>query len=471
MKKISRLFIMIVLLLSTVTSKAQSDAMSLTLLPYSSYGNLYNPSIPIESKFVFGAVFSNIGLSVHNSSVRYHNLYNFVDGVPVAFNANQFINSLDEHDNLINSNFSLDILRLGFKAGKLFVDFNMRYKYNGELHYSKDFLGFFINGNGNYLGQDNPADFSIGTDFNMYSEMSLGLRYEINDKLSIGIRPKLLMGTANLSVNDDGTKIYTDENTYEMTADVNINIQASTMMNFENIYSFSDFSNYFEDMDSLMFDNLFDEEDNIGFGIDFGASYAFNEHFGVAAGVYDLGYIKWKNSKVKHNQKDNVIVNDALIDDFEDLLNMDIEFSDLYSNLIEDVWDNDSLYDGGDYKTSLKTKIMLQTYYEFSPFARFTAIGQFYYAREKLYPALTLAYSGSLYRYINLSASYTLSKHSGHSLGLGLGLNIKGFNVFVATDNIMIVSKYDAPIMEMLTSYKSANIRFGMFLSFGNKKK
>ena len=101
MKKISRLFIMIVLLLSTVTSKAQSDAMSLTLLPYSSYGNLYNPSIPIESKFVFGAVFSNIGLSVHNSSVRYHNLYNFVDGVPVAFNANQFINSLDEHDNLI----------------------------------------------------------------------------------------------------------------------------------------------------------------------------------------------------------------------------------------------------------------------------------------------------------------------------------------------------------------------------------
>lgn len=471
MKKISRLFIIIVLLLSTVTSKAQSDAMSLTLLPNSSYGNLYNPSIPIDSKFVISAVFSNIGFSVHNSSVRYHNLYNFVDGVPVAFNANQFINSLDEHDNLINSNFSLDILRLGFKAGKLSVDLNWRYKYNGELHYSKDFLGFFINGNGNYLGQDNPADFSIGADFNMYSEMALGLRYEINDKLAIGIRPKLLMGTANLSINDDGTKIYTDENTYEMTADVNINIKAATMLKLENINTFSDFSNYFDEMDTLILDNLFDVKENIGFGIDFGALYTFNEHFGVAAGVYDLGYIKWKNSKVKQNQKDNVVVNDALIDDFEDLLNMDIEFSDLYSNLMEDVWDNDSIYDGGEYKTSLKTKVMLQAYYEFSPFARFTAIGQFYYAKEKLRPALTLAYSGSLYRYLNLSASYTLSKYSGSTLGLGIGVNIKNFNIFVATDNIMIVSKYNAPIMEMLTSYKSANIRFGIFASFGNKKK
>lgn len=135
MKKINRLFIMMALLLSVMTSKAQSDGMSLTLLPNSSYSNFYNPALPVESKFVFSAIVSNIGLSVYNSSVRYQNLYNFVDGAPESINANQFINSLDEHDNLINANFSLDILRLGFKAGNLFVDFNWRYKYNTELHY------------------------------------------------------------------------------------------------------------------------------------------------------------------------------------------------------------------------------------------------------------------------------------------------------------------------------------------------
>ncbi len=471
MKKINRLFIMMVLLLSVMTSKAQSDAMSLTLLPNSSYNNFYNPAIPVESKFVLSAVVSNIGLSVYNSSVRYQNLYNFVDGAPVAINANQFINSLDEHDNLINTNFSIDIFRLGFKAGNLFVDFNWRYKYNTELHYSRDFLGFFINGNGNYLGQDNPADFSIGADMSMYSEMALGLQYKINDKLSIGVRPKLLLGTANISVNDDETKIYTDENTYEMTADVNINLKASTILNVDDVYSFSDFTSHFYDMDTIILDEIFDARENIGFGIDFGASYTFNEHFGVAAGVYDLGYIKWRKSKVKHNHKDNVVVNDALIDDFDDLMNMNIDFTDLYTNLVEDVWDNDSIYDGGDYKTTLKTRIMLQGYYELCPMLRVTAISQLYYMNEKIRPAMTLAYSGTFLKVMNLTASYTLSRFSNNCIGVGIGFRLKNINIFAVTDNVMIATKFKASPIEMLTSYKVANARIGFVMTFGNNKK
>ena len=42
----------------------------------------------------------------------------------------------------------------------------------------------------------------------------------------------------------------------------------------------------------------------------------------MSAGVYDLGFIKWKHSKEKHIHKDNVVVNDAIIDEFEDLLKL-----------------------------------------------------------------------------------------------------------------------------------------------------
>ena len=469
MKKIYRLFIIMVLSLVSMTSKAQNDGISLTLLPNSSYNNFYNPGIPVDSKLVFGVGLSNIGFSVYNSSIRYNNLYGFVNGVPEILDANKFINSLDEHDNYINSNFSLDIVRLGASFGKLFVDIDWRLKYNGEFHYSRDFLGFFVNGNGNYLGADNPADFSIGTDINMYSEMGLGLQYKVNDKLSVGIRPKLLMGIANMSVNDDGTKIYTDENTYEMTADVNINIMASTMFNMDDISRLSDFSTYFEEYNSIT--DIIDYKENIGFGIDFGASYTFNKHIGIAAGVYDLGYIRWNESKVKNNHKDNVVVNDALIDDFNDLLNMNIEFTDLYSDLLEDVWDNDSIYDGDAYKTSLKTRVMLQGYYELNQFARITAIGQMYYVKEKFRPSLTLAYSGSLWKVLNLTASYTLSKYSGNTVGAGIGINLGILDIYAVTDNIMIVSKLNAPTMEMLTTYKAANFRLGMVLTLGNRNK
>ena len=81
MKKIYRLFIIMMLVLMANTSKAQNDGISLTLLPHFSYNNFYNPAIPVESNFVVGVGVSNIGLSVFNSSIRYDNLYSVVDGV------------------------------------------------------------------------------------------------------------------------------------------------------------------------------------------------------------------------------------------------------------------------------------------------------------------------------------------------------------------------------------------------------
>ncbi len=467
MKKIYKLLV-VAFLFVTATAKAQNDGITMTLLPHLSYNNYYNPAMPIDSKAVFGIGVSNIGLSAYNSSVKYGNL--LVDnGDVMTLNANKLINSLEEHDNFINTDFSLDIIRAGFRVKRFFFDINCRFRFNGEFHYSKDFLGFFINGNGNYLGRNNPADFSIGVDVNAFTEMSLGVQYAINDKLTIGVRPKFLIGVANISVNDDQTKIYTDPNNYEMIADVNINIKASTLFNAD-INRIGDISAYMDTISEMTVDEMLTVKENIGFGIDFGASYKIDDHFGVAAGVYDLGYIRWRNPKEKHNHKDNVVVNDALIDDFEDLVDMNLNFEEIYTGLIEDIWDNDSLYNGGDYRTSLKTRIMLQGYWELNPLVRFTAIGQMYYVNEKFRPALTLAYSGSFLEILNLTASYTASKYAGNSIGLGFGVNCGPLNIYAVTDNIMILSKLNASTMEMLTSYKAANVRLGLVFTFGKIK-
>lgn len=468
MKKIY-ILLAIAFMFVTTSVKAQNDGITMTLLPHLSYNNYYNPAMPIDSKVVFGVGISNIGVSVYNSSIKYKNiLANDANGL-MTLNANNFINSLDEHDNFINTNASLDIIRAGFKIKRFFFDINCRFRYNGEFHYSRDFLGFFVNGNGNYVGRNNPADFSIGVDVNAFTEMSLGIQYAVNDKLTVGIRPKFLIGVANLSVDDDQTMIYTDPNTYEITADVNINIQASTLFNAD-INRIGDIGNYLDSLGNMSIDEMLTLKENMGYGIDFGASYIINEHFGVAAGVYDLGFITWRNSKAKHNHKDNVVVNDALIDDFENLVNMNINLEDLYSDLIEDIWDDDSLTYGGDYKTSLKTRIMLQGYWEMNPLVRFTAIGQMYYINEKLRPAMTLAYSGSFFRFLNLTASYTASKYSGNSVGFGIGVNVGPLNLYAVTDNIMILSKLNASTLEMATSYKAANVRLGLVFTLGKIK-
>ena len=122
MRRIYKFFTVIILLSLSLTAKSQIDAVGLTLMPQLPYGNLYNPALPISSNMFIGIGVSNVNLSVYNSSIRYNNIYNYENGKPVSINATQLINSLDEHDNFINSNFSLDVLRMGFRIKKLFIE-------------------------------------------------------------------------------------------------------------------------------------------------------------------------------------------------------------------------------------------------------------------------------------------------------------------------------------------------------------
>lgn len=453
----------------TMTSKAQNDGIALTLLPHLSYNNYYNPGAPIESKFVLGAGVSNIGVSVFNSSIRYKNMFGFNEnGVPNSIDANKFINSLEEHDNFITTNFSMDILRLGLRLNRLFIDFDCRLKYNNEINFSKDFIGFFVNGNGNYLGYDNPADFNIGFDINVLTEVSLGIQYDITDKLTVGIRPKVLLGVLNVSVNDDQTKIYTHPDTYAMWADVNVNMQASSILKMDDVHTIGDFQTLFNEID---INNMFDFKQNLGYGIDFGASYTFNKHAGVSAGVYDLGFIKWEKSKEKHNHKEGVVLNDAIITDYNSLLDMNFNFEEMYKGIVDEVWSNDSLSDGLGYTTSLKTRVILQGYFELFPMARFTAISQLYYANDKYRPSFTFAYSGSFFRFLNFTASYTVTKYSANTVGAGLSLNLGPLNVYAVTDNLLIFSKLNASPLEMATTYGGANARLGVVFTLGKVKK
>lgn len=470
MKKIYKFFtVIIVSFFGLLTAEAQNDGISLSLLPHSTYSNLYNPGISIEAKSVFGVGVSNVGLALHNTSIKYDNIYNFENGKPFSIDANKLINSLDEHNNLLGAHFSLDVLRMGLRFNKLFVDFNWRLRLNSEFHYSKDFLGFFIHGNGHYLGSDNPADFSIGLDLNLFTEFALGLQYDITDKLTVGVRPKLLCGIANASINDDNTLIYTNPDTYQMYGDININAKVATILDV-NANRISEIPNCFN-LDSIPIQDMLNIKNNIGFGIDFGASYNFNKHIGVALGVYDLGYITWKNSKEKHIARENVLINNALIDDLDAVIEMNLGVEDLYEDLVDDIWDNDSLYVGADYKTSLKTRIMMQAYLEILPMARFTAIAQMYYTNEKIYPSWTLAYSGSFLRILNFTANYTMSKYTGSTVGAGIGLNLGFLSIYATTDNILILSKLNASTSEMVTSFNTANVRLGLIFKLGKVEK
>lgn len=458
MKKLYKYLMVIALACLSLVSKAQNDGIGFTLLPQMPYANYYNPGIRVQNNGIVGVLIPNMNISMYNSSIRYKNLYgsrqNVIDAV-------KLVNSLND-DNFINANLSMDIVNVGFRVQKLFFNIDWRMRMQGQFTYSQDFLGFFVFGNAHYMGADNPCDFTMGLDVSAFQEIGVSAQYNVNDKLTIGIRPKVLSGIANISLDNKETKIYTDPNTYAISADVNLNIKAASLLEGD-INKIGDITKI---LDSVTAQDMLDFGENIGFGVDFGASYIINEHWGVAAGVYDLGYIKWTDTKVKTVDKDNLSINDALFDDYHDLTDFNLDYKSMVDDIISEVWGEELLEKGEDYKTYLKTRFMAQGYYEYNPMVRFTGIGQLYFNKGKVHPALTLAYSGQFWDHLNLMANCTFSKYTGTGVGLGIGGHFGTFNIFAVTDNVLNVAKIAAPLLEKASTYKQANIRLGIVFSW-----
>lgn len=467
MKKIYKFLAVIALVCSTFVAKAQNDGIVFTLLPQIPYVNYFNPGVRVPYNGTLGLGISNISVSYYNSSIKASNLFGVNAAGEDVIDAHKFIRSLDKRDNTFNLNFSVDVVNVGFRVKKFFFSFDWRMRMGTGIVFARDFLGFFIGGNGHYLGEDHPCDFNVDIDVMGFSEYALGVQYDVNEKLTVGVRPKLLSGIANVHVNNNKTKVYTDANTYAITADVDLDIKVASVFDTK-LYRIGDIANIF---DSIDYGNTVSGSSNLGFGIDFGASYVANEHWGVSAGVYDLGYIKWKNARVKHNKKEGVSVNDAIFTNINDVYNLKLDYKSMLDELVDEVWGNDSLCDGSDYKTYLKTRVMAQGYYQFNPMLRFTAIGQLFTVRGDVKPAFTLAYSGVFMNHFNLALSYTMSNYTGNALGTGLGLHFGPFNFYLVSDNVLSLFDTSATVAELATSYKTAGVRLGVVWTFGKYQK
>ena len=462
MRKIYRFLVVTALVCSSLLAKAQNDGLGMTFLPQIPYMNYYNPGIAVPYNGMFGIMLSNFNYSMYNSSLKYDNLFGndetIIDGV-------KFVESL-KNNNVLNNSLSLDFLNVGFRVKKLFFNIDLRMRMMEEFGFSKDFVGFFVYGNGHYMGDDNPCNFNLGLDLSVYHELGISAQYSLNDKLTFGIRPKLLSGVANATFDNENTKIYTDPETYAISADVDLNVHMASLLEGD-IHEFSDVEKM---IDSIKVSDMLDFGENLGFGIDFGASYKFNNNFGVAAGIYDLGFIKWTDAKVKKVHKTDVTINDALFDDYHDLTTMELDFGSMLEDLIDEVWGDELLENGAQYKTYLRTRFMVQGYYEYNPMLRATALAQMYIVKGKIHPALTLAYSGNFWNCLNLTVNYTMSNYTGSSLGAGLGLHVGPFNFFAVTDNILTVTKLGKPITELASAYKTANARLGIVWTIGKYK-
>src|SRR5574344_1321719 len=191
-------------------------------------------------------------------------------------------------NNKLDGEFRIGILSAGFKGfgGYNTVELNLRAGLNAKMPY--ELFEFAKNtGNQSYDIGD------INAEFQSYAELAFGHSRQINDKLRLGAKVKLLFGIArgSFEFNDVKANLTGDEWTISGDAQANLSMKGATYKMESKDYKSK--TGTYQHVTGI--DTNGGGLNGFGLGLDLGAVYKINDDFTVSAALLDLGFISWSN--------------------------------------------------------------------------------------------------------------------------------------------------------------------------------
>lgn len=458
--------IIAILLIASGTTFAQHDLglYNMRYLQQSSFGNPafmhecnVNVGVPGISSFSFGA--SNTGFVLTD-------FMELGSDDSITLTPNTALDAMARL-NYLESNIRYDPIHFGFRLKRNYFGFNVSVRNQFRLSYPKDLFTLAFKGNGSpeLLGGDGADLDGFGIDLFTYSEIGFRFARVFGDReqLTIGIRPKLLLGAFNVYTRQSEIGLQTDPTTFRLDATANFELNTSSVVDPDPI------------LDALLRDSgefnlnpgdLFSFK-NLGFGIDFGASYNLNEKVQFSAAVNDLGFIRWKSNTKTFAYEDRSFTFDGL-SGFEGTLLSGGDAQDTATSFIEDLLDSltnefSATETETAYTTMLTARINLGANYQFAEKHNVGLLVQSHFVKKKLRAAMSLSYGFRIRKWLGLHANYSIYNRSYNNLGIGASVNLFPVQFYVNTNNILGLPFYE--------NSKNAHVRMGVNLTFGCKKK
>lgn len=365
----------------------------------------------------------------------------------------QFMNKIKK-SNPISENLDLNLLALGFRAGKTYhtIDFTLRESLNTSL--PGDLFRFMKVG-----GADGNTVYdmsALSVSLNSYIQAAYGFSFKIKDIASIGVRAKFLLGAANLQTELNELQLSMNQDKWMVNAGGNI--IASSMLGAM-LQDEAEFDPMTE-LQGLL------KSPSMGAAFDVGVSVDFLKHFTISASVLDLGFINWKgHSKYNFTQGsweytgfDDIstegsgeVIEDQLNAKLDDLAKL-FQFND--PEMMEK------------YQQRLAFTSLLGLEFRLPFYTRMSlgVLGTHRYDGPRSWTEGRFSLNYAPFRWLSLAGNYAISTF-GHSYGAALNLHPKGFNLFVGVDSfkpILNVTPQMIPIDEINT-----NLKFGITFPFG----
>ncbi|RLD44428.1 MAG: hypothetical protein DRI86_07560 [Bacteroidetes bacterium] len=404
--------------------------------------NLLNPAFIPDYKFHFGApTISSTYTGFGTSGPKYDEILMITPGDSLGLNTNGILNNLESNNNVINRNTN-QWLYGGMKWNDFYFSASASDITDVNVLYSDKIIQLALKGNSQFIGETIDLD-PLDIKALHYREYALGVAWDVNEKLNIGIKTKALFGKSAIYTENVDLELSTSEKYY------NLGIKSNFVINT----SLPDFMgdsaiNWVEYMQS---------DANFGLGFDIGATYKLNRLWNLSASILDIGYINYDRylktytSNTEFTYKGIDATQFIGLDD-EQIEDKMTEITDSLINLF-DITESSEVF-----RVPLTAKIYLGVDYQFSDKETLGVLFRFEVFKNTVQPSFTASYYRDLGDNFKVSASYTIINHNYLNFGLGIIANFNPLQVYIATDNIIGV------ISPHTVNY--GNIRFGINFIF-----
>lgn len=433
------------------------------------FRHMLNPAFGNEQNYVSIPALGNISVNTHGNFgyqdvIMSNPMYPSLSSKKMTTFLNPYISAEDAlsgfstGNNRITGDVSLTILSAGFKAfgGYNTIEINSRTTTGVSLPYE---LFEFAKNTGNH-------SYDIG-DINAhaqsFAEIAFGHSRQINDKLRLGAKLKVLVGLGRADVKMRNMKAdLTAEDKWTITgeATADVSMKGFSYVSEEKEYNIEGSGTY-ERVNDVDLDGV--GVGGFGMAIDLGGVYEINEDWTVSASVLDLGFISWTNDMLAENRSKSFVFNGfhdvSVTSDRGEEIDTKV---DRYGDQLADFANLTDMGDKGGRSTGIGATINVGAEYTL-PVYRKVSFGALCTSR------INGAYSWTEGR---LSANYTpLNWLDGGvsfavnsfttSMGWVLNLHPKGYNFFIGMDHILGKTS-----KEMIPLSSNASLTVGMNITW-----
>ena len=433
------------------------------------FRHMLNPAFGNEQNYVSIPALGNISVNTHGNFgyqdvIMSNPMYPSLSSKKMTTFMNPYISAEDAlsgfstGNNRITGDVSLTILSAGFKAfgGYNTIEINSRTTTGVSLPYE---LFEFAKNTGNH--SYNIGD--INAHAQSFAEIAFGHSRQINDKLRLGAKLKVLVGLGRADVKMRNMKAdLTAEDKWTITgeATADVSMKGFSYVSEEKKYNIEGSGTY-ERVNDVDLDGV--GVGGFGMAIDLGGVYEINEDWTVSASVLDLGFISWTNDMLAENRSKSFVFNGfhdvSVTSDRGEEIDTKV---DRYGDQLADFANLTDMGDKGGRSTGIGATINVGAEYTL-PVYRKVSFGALCTSRINGAYSWTEGRLSANYAPLNWldgGVSFAVNSFT-TNMGWVLNLHPKGYNFFIGMDHILGKTS-----KEMIPLSSNASLTVGMNITW-----